>query len=231
MSVNSGSVVSVYGELVASKKERDLSGYLYDRKQYLIYKRAFDLILSSFFIITVLSWLTPILALLIRLNSRGPVFFLQKRVGKAGRIFTCYKFRTMILNREADSLQASDNDIRITRVGRILRKLNVDEFPQFLNVLRGDMSIIGPRPHMQVDCDKFSNLIPEYEFRNLLRPGITGMAQIKGFAGPATSNESIFGRYQWDAFYIRNASFWLDLRILQKTFLQEFYLMTMPERY
>ena len=126
----------------------------------------------------------------------------------------------MVLNNEANRKQAQENDSRITRIGSFLRKSNLDEFPQFLNVLIGDMSIVGPRPHMHADCNKFSNLIPEYKFRNMVRPGITGLAQVKGFRGPTKDFESMFHRYQFDAFYIRNANLWLDLRIVRQTAVQ-----------
>jgi putative colanic acid biosynthesis UDP-glucose lipid carrier transferase len=126
----------------------------------------------------------------------------------------------MIVNGEADKLQARKNDSRITRVGRFLRKSNLDEFPQFLNVLVGNMSVVGPRPHMHADCNNFSNVIPEYKFRNMVKPGITGLAQVKGYRGPTKDFESIFHRYQFDAFYIRNANFWLDMRIIRQTAVQ-----------
>ena len=126
----------------------------------------------------------------------------------------------MIVNDEADEKQAADDDYRITRVGRFLRRTNIDEFPQFINVLAGNMSIIGPRPHMFSDCTRFSFVIPAYKFRTLMRPGITGLAQVKGYHGPTVDYESIFTRYHWDAEYIRNASFWLDLRIIFLTFFQ-----------
>ncbi len=120
----------------------------------------------------------------------------------------------MKVNDEADEKQADEQDERITRVGQILRKTNLDEFPQFLNVFIGDMSIIGPRPHMITDCVRFSFVIPSYNFRTLVRPGITGLAQVKGYHGQTPDYESIFTRYHWDAEYIRNASFGLDLKIL-----------------
>jgi len=183
--------------------------------------RLFDIIFSFIVIVAILSWLTPIIGLLIILDSGGPVFFAQRRVGRNGRSFLCYKFRTMILNGDADRLQAARNDKRITFIGNILRKSNLDELPQFFNVFIGDMSIVGPRPHMHSDYDKFSSLVKRYEFRSMVRPGITGLAQIRGFSGPATDMESIFGRYQWDAFYVRNAGFLLDLRIMRKTMMQQ----------
>lgn len=187
------------------------------KKYYFIAKDIFDVLVSLCFILFILSWLAPILALLIKIDSKGPVIFRQKRVGRAGRSFYCYKFRTMYINGDSHTLQAASNDHRITRVGRFLRKSNIDEFPQFFNVLFGEMSIVGPRPHMHADCAKFSSLVQGYKFRNLVKPGITGLAQIKGFHGPALTYDSIFHRFQYDAFYVRNASFWMDLRIIRRT--------------
>jgi len=194
--------------------------YLERKQGYFVAKRCFDIVTSMMIIVLVLSWLLPILMLLIRLDSRGPVLFKQKRVGFLGKVFWCYKLRTMYINREADIRQASENDPRITRIGKFLRVTGLDEFPQFINVLVGQMSIVGPRPHMYADCNKFANAISGYKFRNLAKPGITGLAQIKGFRGPTKDFESIFHRYQFDAFYVRNANFWLDLRIVRKTIAQ-----------
>ncbi|WP_158085195.1 sugar transferase [Niastella vici] len=192
-----------------------------ERKQsYFIAKRCFDIVTSLMICVMVLSWLLPILMILIKLDSRGPVFFKQKRVGFLGRVFWCYKLRTMYINKDADIRQASEDDPRITRIGKFLRVTGLDEFPQFINVLLGQMSIVGPRPHMYADCNKFANAISGYKFRNLVKPGITGLAQIKGYRGPTKDFESIFHRYQFDAFYVRNANFWLDSRIVRKTIAQ-----------
>ncbi|GGB06252.1 hypothetical protein GCM10011511_32080 [Puia dinghuensis] len=128
----------------------------------------------------------------------------------------------MYVNAEANTKQATDDDPRITRMGRFLRKSNLDELPQFLNVLVGQMSIVGPRPHMYKDCASFSRVVDSYKLRNLMKPGITGLAQVKGYRGPAQSFDKIFRRYQWDAFYVRNANFWLDLRIVHFTAMQTF---------
>jgi putative colanic acid biosynthesis UDP-glucose lipid carrier transferase len=197
-----------------------IRSYIVKRKTYFFFKRLFDIIFSLLFTVLILSWLIPLVGFLIMIDSSGPVFFIQRRVGKNGRPFYCLKFRTMIANDEADEKQAEENDCRITRVGKLLRRINMDEFPQFLNVLNGDMSIIGPRPHMTSDCIKFSFVIPAYQFRSLMRPGITGLAQVKGYHGPTTDYESIFTRYHWDAEYIRNAGFWLDLKIIFLTAMQ-----------
>jgi putative colanic acid biosynthesis UDP-glucose lipid carrier transferase len=209
-------------ENISEKGSVNLRAYVDQRKNYLLAKRIFDVVLSLFVLLFVFSWLFPILYLLIRLDSRGPVFFVQKRVGFLGRSFPCLKFRTMQVNAEANTKQATDNDPRITRMGRFLRISNLDEIPQFLNVLVGHMSIVGPRPHMYKDCASFSQVVDSYKFRSLMKPGITGLAQVKGYRGPAQSFDKIFRRYQWDAFYVRNASFWLDLRIVHFTAMQTF---------
>jgi putative colanic acid biosysnthesis UDP-glucose lipid carrier transferase len=206
-------------EFAVERKTILLHGYIGKKKIYLFFKRCLDIIFSIIFIAGILTWLTPLVGLLILIDSKGPVFFMQWRIGKNGRLFRCIKFRTMIVNDEANERQAHRNDYRITRLGRFLRKTNIDEFPQFINVFFGDMSIIGPRPHMPSDCTRFSFVIPAYKFRTLMRPGITGLAQVKGYHGPTLNYESIFMRYHWDAEYIRNAGFWLDLKIFLLTFL------------
>jgi putative colanic acid biosynthesis UDP-glucose lipid carrier transferase len=202
-----------------------LRTYLIEKRNYFLVKRIFDIILSSFVIVFLLSWLVPIIAVLIKLDSAGPVFFVQKRVGRWGKSFKCLKFRTMIVNDQANSKQATENDNRITWVGHFLRRSNLDEFPQFFNVLMGQMSIVGPRPHMHADCNAFSSVVHNYKFRNTVKPGITGLAQVKGYRGPTKNFESIFHRYQFDAFYVRNANFWLDMRIVRKTASQTFKMI------
>lgn len=191
--------------------------YVDTKKKFFIQKRLFDIFVSLFVSVFFLSWLFPLIALLICLESRGPVLFIQRRVGLGGRTFRCLKFRTMVVNNEANSRQAQVNDRRITRIGQFLRVSNLDEFPQFFNVLLGDMSIVGPRPHMHSDCTRFSSVVSGYKFRNMVKPGITGLAQVKGYRGPTKDFASIFHRYQFDAFYIRNANLWLDMRIIRKT--------------
>lgn len=214
--------------LISPASQQSLRGYLGRKKYYRSTKRVFDVVLSLFVIVFILSWLVPVVAVLIKLSSKGSVFFIQKRVGFLGRSFNCYKFRTMVLNREADSRQAIQNDPRITRIGKFLRNSNLDELPQFFNVLKGDMSIVGPRPHMHSDCQNFSEVVDNYRFRNIAKPGITGLAQVKGYRGPAKTFESIFKRYQWDAFYVRNANFWLDMRIVRLTAVQTFSIIFKP---
>jgi putative colanic acid biosynthesis UDP-glucose lipid carrier transferase len=128
----------------------------------------------------------------------------------------------MRVNAEANTKQATDDDPRITRMGRFLRNSNLDELPQFINVLAGHMSIVGPRPHMYKDCANFSRVLDSYKFRSVMKPGITGLAQVKGYRGPTQTFDKVFRRFQWDAFYVRNANFWLDLRIVHYTAMQTF---------
>jgi putative colanic acid biosysnthesis UDP-glucose lipid carrier transferase len=193
------------------------------RKNYLLIKRIIDILFSSLFTVLVLSWLLPILAIWIKLDSKGPVFFSQKRIGLNGKIFRCLKLRTMLQNDDADEKPAEENDHRVTRAGKFLRHTNIDELPQFLNVLTGTMSLVGPRPHMLSDCIRFSFVVPSYKFRNLVKPGITGLAQVKGHFGPAKEYESIANRYYWDAMYIRKASLWLDIKIIGSTVKRGIY--------
>ena len=184
---------------------------------YIIGKRFFDVVVSLLFTALVLSWLIPILAILIKLDSKGPVFFIQTRIGFLGIPFRCYKLRTMVVNQDSDSQQAMYNDQRITRLGHFLRITSLDELPQFLNVIIGNMSIVGPRPFMKKDDQEFSITVSNYPLRYCAKPGITGMAQVKGYRGRTDNFLSIFHRYQWDAFYIRNARPSLDFKILRIT--------------
>ena len=186
--------------------------YWSESYNYLIYKRVMDVVTSLAVIVFVFPWLFPILCVLVRLDSKGPVFFKQQRVGFLGKTFRCYKFRTMYINDYADTHRASSNDPRVTRIGRFLRNTCLDEFPQFINVLLGHMSIVGPRPHMLNDSREFASIIDNYRFRDMVRPGITGLSQVRGYRGPADNFESILRRYQWDSFYVRNVGFRLDLR-------------------
>lgn len=197
-----------------------LRDYVDEKTNYLLFKRVFDISFSLMFLLFVGSWLFPFIALLVWLDSKGPIFFIQKRVGRGGRTFSCIKFRTMVVNREANKKQAEVNDQRITRIGHFLRNSSIDEIPQFLNVLMGDMSVVGPRPHMHADCGRFSRVVSGYKFRNFVKPGITGLAQVKGFRGPTCDFGSVFHRYQYDAFYVRNCNFLLDMRIIRKTVAQ-----------
>jgi len=204
-------------EIAARKGEKKPDFDLDDKSQYFALKRIFDIVISFIFIVAVLSWLAPIIALLIIIDSGGPVFFFQKRVGKRGSVFICYKFRTMILNSDADRLQALPHDKRITFIGNILRRSNLDELPQFFNVLWGDMSVVGPRPHMLKEHLKFESLVPNYNFRDTVKPGITGLSQIAGLEGPANTIMKMHNRVTTDNIYIRNWSLKMDLMIILRT--------------
>lgn len=195
----------------------EISNHWQVKKGYFFFKRIIDITIALLVCALVFPWLFPIIMVLIKLDSKGPVFFKQKRVGFLEEIFHCYKFRTMYVNDTADTRQAVRNDPRVTRVGKFLRNTGLDELPQFINVLLGHMSIVGPRPHMLKDSQEFSEVVADYKFRHLVRPGITGMAQVRGYRGQATTFQSIFRRYQWDAFYVRNTSPLLDLRIISET--------------
>lgn len=180
-------------------------------------KRGMDIFLSVLVIVAVLSWLIPLIAVFIKLNSRGPVFFLQKRNKRNGELFTCFKFRSMHGNSDADTLPAGKNDKRITGMGRFLRRYHLDELPQFFNVLWGDMSVVGPRPHMVSDNIKFDALINNYGFRNKVKPGLTGLAQVLGYVGETDDISKMKGRVNLDIFYIRHWSVKMDLAILYRT--------------
>lgn len=183
-------------------------------------KRTIDILFSSVVIIFLLSWLTPIIAILIKLESKGPVFFKQKRNGFNYEEFYCYKFRSMKPNKDAHLYQATKDDKRITKVGKFLRKTSIDELPQFYNVLFGDMSIVGPRPHMVSHTNMYAKRIDKFMVRHYVKPGITGLAQISGFRGEIETDKDIIGRVKYDIFYIENWSLLLELKIISQTFLK-----------
>tara|TARA_R110002051_G_scaffold258990_1_gene318332 strand:+ start:13584 stop:14936 length:1353 start_codon:yes stop_codon:yes gene_type:complete len=187
-----------------------------------ISKRIFDIFFASVICLFILSWLLPILWILIKLDSKGPLFFKQKRDGLDGKQFFCYKLRSMKVNKEADKLSASRNDKRITKVGAFLRKSSLDELPQFYNVLLGDMSVVGPRPHINIQTKKYVNEVKNYLIRNSVKPGITGLAQISGYRGEVIKKSDIENRVRLDVFYIENWSFFLDIKIILQTFLNFF---------
>jgi putative colanic acid biosysnthesis UDP-glucose lipid carrier transferase len=214
-------------DVLAINENAVITSLVASRKNYLVIKRVLDILFSFLFIVLVLSWLLPIIAIWIKLDSKGPVFFSQKRTGRNGKIFRCLKFRTMIENDEADERPAEENDQRVTKSGRFLRQTNIDELPQFFNVLTGSMSLVGPRPHMLSDCMRFSFVISSYKFRSLVKPGLTGLAQTKGYIGPARDYESIMTRYYWDAVYIRKAGHWLDIKIIGNTIKRSLYNFAM----
>lgn len=184
-----------------------------------IIKRLFDLALSLALIVFVFSWLFPIIALLIKLDSPGPVFFKQRRTGKDNNHFMCLKFRTMYINSDSDSKQATRNDRRITRVGSFLRETSCDELPQFFNVLQGAMSVVGPRPHMLKHTEEYSMLIKKFMARHNVKPGITGLAQSKGYRGETRNLIDMKNRVTLDRFYVQNWSFLLDLKIIGATII------------
>ena len=186
-------------------------------------KRIFDISFSIFIIACILTWLIPVLSFLIKMESKGPVFFLQKRNKKNGRIFTCIKLRTMIVNEEAHLKQAAENDLRITRIGKFLREYHLDELPQFMNVLLGDMSVIGPRPHMISDNLNYIELVDHYSYRLKVKPGITGLAQIMGNVGPVIEIQKMKNRVGLDLYYIKHWSFALDVKILFLTIAGKFF--------
>ena len=182
-------------------------------------KRTFDVVFSILVIIFILSWLTPLIAILIKMESRGPVFFKQSRNGFNYKEFDCYKFRSMTPNKDAHLYQATRGDQRVTKVGKFIRKTSIDELPQFYNVLFGDMSVVGPRPHMVSHTSMYAKKIDKFMVRHFVKPGITGLAQISGFRGEVETDKDIIGRVKYDIFYIENWSILLDLRIMFKTFL------------
>ncbi len=187
----------------------------YARKQPLgdLKKRAFDLVVAGFITVTILSWLIPILCLLIRLTSAGPPIFVQVRSGRNGRQFPCLKFRTMAYVPNDQFSQATRNDLRVTSLGRILRRTNLDEMPQFLNVLAGHMSVVGPRPHpLPLDAQYWHSL-PGYKERYVVKPGITGLAQARGARGETGETYKMKIRVQYDHLYIKRQSARLDTQI------------------
>jgi Undecaprenyl-phosphate glucose phosphotransferase len=180
-------------------------------------KRLFDIAFSLLVIIGFLSWLVPIIALLIRLESKGPIFFAQERTGKGNQNFMMLKFRSMTENKDSDKLQATKGDSRITKMGKLMRKTSIDELPQFFNVFIGEMSVVGPRPHMLQHTKEYSELINQYMVRHFVKPGITGWAQINGFRGPTPEPELMRKRVEHDVWYLENWSFLLDLTIIFRT--------------
>lgn len=180
-------------------------------------KRFFDILFSLFVIVFVLSWLTPILAICIKLESKGPVFFKQSRNGFNYQEFDCYKFRSMTPNKDAHLHQATKGDERITKVGVFIRKTSMDELPQFFNVLFGDMSVVGPRPHMVSHTNMYAQRIDKFMVRHFVKPGITGLAQVSGFRGEVEKDDDIVSRVKYDIFYIENWSLLLDVKIILQT--------------
>ncbi|TDH20847.1 undecaprenyl-phosphate glucose phosphotransferase [Segetibacter sp. 3557_3] len=187
-----------------------------------IKKRLFDIVFSSVVILLVLSWLVPLIALLIKLDSRGPVFFTQMRSGKNNVPFLCFKFRTLKVNGDADKVQVTKDDKRYTRLGKFLRKTNIDELPQFFNVLQGWMSVVGPRPHMLRHTEEYSKILSDYMVRHYVYPGVTGYAQINGYRGEIREKEQLLKRIEYDIYYMEHWSMWLDLKIIVLTVFKSF---------
>lgn len=180
-------------------------------------KRLFDIVFSLAVIILLLSWLFPIIAILIKLESKGPILFKQERHGLSGKSFSCYKFRSMCVNEQSDSVQATKQDVRITKTGAFIRKTSIDELPQFFNVLFGTMSVVGPRPHMLQHTEEYAKTVNKYMVRHFVKPGITGLAQIKGYRGEIKVQADINNRVRLDIFYLENWSLLLDIRIIIQT--------------
>ena len=185
-------------------------------------KRSFDLVFSSVVLCTIFPILYVLIGFLIKRSSPGPIFFKQKRTGLYGHDFECYKFRTMRVNDQADTMQAVKDDSRKTKIGDFLRRTNLDEFPQFINVFKGDMSVVGPRPHMLKHTEQYSALIDKYMVRHLVKPGVTGWAQVTGYRGETKTLEQMEGRVKRDVWYIENWTFFLDLKIIVVTLVNMF---------
>jgi len=209
--------IEYFGELPILSLRRDPLEDVGNR----IKKRSLDIVVSFLAIVFVLSWLMPLLGLTIFIESGFPIFFKQLRTGKNKKPFYCWKFRSMKANNEANLKQATPNDNRITRVGKFLRKSSLDEFPQFINVFKGEMSLIGPRPHMIKHTSDYSKVVDDYMVRQFIKPGITGWAQINGYRGEITNPEQIKMRVDKDLWYLENWTLWLDIQIL---FLTVYYL-------
>lgn len=194
--------------------------YPLDYYSNFLVKRIFDLVFSITILVLLCSWLFPVIAVLIKVTSKGPVFFVQKRYGFHEEVFCCLKFRTMVVNDESATKTTEDNDSRITSIGKFLRKTSLDELPQFINVIKGEMSIVGPRPHMLAVDNYYKPKIGRYSLRSMVSPGITGLAQVSGLRGDYGDVEvEMKKRILADTFYVRNWSFVLDLVIVLKTVL------------
>ncbi|MES2131305.1 MAG: undecaprenyl-phosphate glucose phosphotransferase [Bacteroidota bacterium] len=190
----------------------------FDEVSNKLIKRIFDIVFSLFVIVFILSWLFPVIAILILLDSKGPVLFSQERTGLLNKPFKCLKFRTMIVNPNANLMQAQRHDPRVTKFGAFLRKTSLDELPQFFNVLWGTMSVVGPRPHMLKHTEEYSQLVDKYMVRHLIKPGITGLSQVMGYRGETQHDLYLMKmRVRMDRFYIENWSFYLDLKVVYAT--------------
>ncbi len=187
-----------------------------------IIKRIFDIFFSCLVCLFILTWLIPILWVLIKIESKGPLIFSQNREGLDGKQFVCYKFRSMKINTMSDSVHAVENDIRVTKIGSIIRKTSIDELPQFLNVIKGNMSVVGPRPHLPSLSSEYQKDVDDYFKRHAVKPGITGLAQVSGYRGEIKKKSDIKNRVRLDIFYIENWSFLLDVKIILMTVFNVF---------
>lgn len=187
-----------------------------DKRINRIIKRTFDVLFSTAALIGLLP-LLPVIALKIKIQSKGPIFFSQKRTGKDGKDFVCYKFRSMHINQDANLVQATENDPRTFPFGAFIRKHNIDELPQFWNVLKGDMSVVGPRPHMLRHTEIYSQQINNYMQRHVVKPGVTGWAQVTGYCGETKELADMRERVRRDLWYIENWSLSYDIRIIWTT--------------
>lgn len=207
-------IPELYGDVTLFTNRREPLTFIENK----FLKRTFDIVFSALTCLVLLPFL-PIVALIIKMQSPGPLFFVQNRTGLNGHTFKCYKFRSMHVNNQADTLQATKDDPRKFPFGEFMRKTNIDEFPQFFNVLKGDMSIVGPRPHMMLHTEMYGKLIDKYMVRHFCRPGITGWAQVTGFRGETKELWQMEERIRRDIWYLENWTFWLDLKIILKTAL------------
>ena len=180
-------------------------------------KRIFDILFSGFVILTILSWLVPLMYILIKRETPGPLFFKQKRHGVNKKVFYCLKFRSMGVNKDSDAVMASKNDMRITRIGKFIRRTSIDELPQFFNVFTGHMSVVGPRPHMEAHTFQYESSVDKYLVRHYAKPGITGLAQVRGYRGEIMEDRDIINRTRLDIFYLEKWSPKLDAKIIYST--------------
>lgn len=205
----------MYGNVpVFSVREEPLS-----KLENRLLKRTFDLLFSILFLCTLFPLIYIIVGIAIKLSSPGPIIFKQKRSGESGKEFWCYKFRSMHVNKDCDKLQATEDDPRKTQIGEFIRKNSIDELPQFINVLLGQMSVVGPRPHMLKHTEEYSRLIDKYMVRHLVKPGITGWAQVHGYRGATQELRLMKGRVQRDVWYLEHWTFLLDIYIIYKTIM------------
>jgi putative colanic acid biosynthesis UDP-glucose lipid carrier transferase len=199
---------------------RPLENHRLDKLSNRLIKRTMDVMLGSFLVLAILVWMIPFMALLIKLDSRGPVFFIQKRTGYKKKSFYCLKFRSMYVNSNANRLEVQAGDTRITRLGHFIRRYHIDELPQLLNVVWGNMSLVGPRPHMLRHTVLYASLVENYHDRHCVKPGIAGLAQMRGYHGTISSSKDLYERCSADFEYIEKWSLFGDLFIFFRTVLR-----------